>query len=113
MKRTMTRCSRTGGQPRPRKVGGACRIQVLAVHFLNNLHVELLAILLIINSLRGHMKVRLPIFSCNLSLAFLANRLCISILDDTRKARLFNFSLSAIPNCIGNYLYNCYLVEKM
>ena len=27
----MTRRSRTGGQPRPREVGGACRIQVLAV----------------------------------------------------------------------------------
>ena len=70
-----------------------CRIVVFAVHFLNNLHVELLAILLIINSLRGHMKVRLPIFSCNLSLAFLANMLCISVLDNTRRARLFSFFL--------------------
>ena len=82
------------------------------MHFLNNLHVELLAILLIINRLRGYMKVRLPIFSCNLPLTFLTNMLCISILDDTRRARLFNFSMSAIPNYIGNYLYNCYLVEK-
>ena len=89
-----------------------CRIVLPALRFLNNLHVELLAILLIINSLRGYMKVRLPIFSCNLSLTFLANMLCISTLGDTRRARLFSFSLSAIPNCIGNYLYNCYLVEK-
>ena len=89
-----------------------CRIALPAVHFLNNLHVELLAILLTINSLRGYMKVRLPIFSCNLALAFLANMLCISVLDDTRRARLFSFFLSAIPNYIGNYLYNCYLVEK-
>lgn len=58
------------------------------------------------------MKVRLPIFSCNLPLTFLANILCISVLDDTRKARLFNFFPSARPNCIGNYSYNCYLVEK-
>lgn len=89
-----------------------CRIVLPAVHFLNNLHVGLLAILLIINSLRGYMKVRLPIFSCNLPLAFLANMLCISVLDDTRRDRLFNFFLSARPNCIGNYSYNCYLVEK-
>lgn len=80
--------------------------------FLNNLHVGLSVILLIINSLREYMKVRLPIFSCNLPLAFLANMLCISVLDDTHKARLFNFFPSARPNCIGNYLYNCYLVEK-
>lgn len=80
--------------------------------FLNNLHVGLSVILLIINSLREYMKVRLPIFSCNLPLTFLANMLCISVLDDTHKARLFNFSLSARPNCIGNYLYNCYFVEK-
>ena len=80
--------------------------------FFNNLHVGLSVIPLIINSLHGHIKVRLPIFSCNLSLTFLANMLCISVLDDTHKARLFNFSLSAIVNCIGNYLYNCYLVEK-
>ena len=89
-----------------------CRIVLPVLHFLNNLHVELFAILLIINSLRGYLKVRLPIFSCNLSLTFLTNMLCISALDDTRRARLFSFSLSAIPNCIGNYLYNCYLVEK-
>lgn len=74
-----------------------CRIVLPALHFLNNLHVEFSAILLIINSLRGYMKVRLPILSCNLSLTFLANMLCISVLDDTRRARLFNFSLSAIP----------------
>ncbi len=89
--------------PRPRKVGGACRIVLPALRFLNNLHVELLAILLIINSLRGYMKVRLPIFSCNLSLTFLANMLCVSVLDDTRRARLFNFFPSAIPNYIGKY----------
>lgn len=80
--------------------------------FLNNLHFEFSAILLIINSLRGYMKVRLPIFSCNPPLTFLANMLCISVLDDTHKARLFSFFLSAIPNYIGNYLHNCYLVEK-
>lgn len=80
--------------------------------FLNNLHVEFSAILLIINSLREYMKVRLPIISCNLPLAFLANMLCISVLDDTCRARLFNFFPSDIPNCIGNYLYNCYLVGK-
>lgn len=80
--------------------------------FLNNLHVGFSVILLIINSLREYMKVRLPIFSCNLSLTLLANMLCISVLDDTHKARLFKFFPSAIPNYIGNYLYNCYLVEK-
>ena len=80
--------------------------------FLNNLHVGLSVILLIINNLREYIKVRLPIFSCNLSLTSLVNMLCISVLDDTRRARLFNFFPSAIPNCIGNYLYNCYLVEK-
>lgn len=75
--------------------------------FLNNLHVGLSVILLIINSLREYIKVRLPIFSCNLPLAFIANMLCISVLDDTHKARLFNFFPSVRPNCIGNYLYNC------
>ena len=89
-----------------------CRIVLPALHFLNNLNVGFSATLLIINGLRGYIKVRLPIFSCNLPLAFLANTLCINVLDDTHKARLFNFFPSAIPNYIGNYSYNCYLVEK-
>lgn len=68
-----------------------CRIVLPALHFLNNLHVGLSAILLIIKSLREYIKVMLPIYSCNLSLTFLANMLCISVLDDTRRDRLFNF----------------------
>ena len=37
------------------------------------------------------MKARLPIFSCNLTLALIANVLCVNVLCYSRKGRLFYF----------------------
>ena len=37
------------------------------------------------------MKARLPIFSCNLALALIANVLCVNVLYYSRKCRLFYF----------------------
>ena len=63
----------------------------VAVNFSNNLHVDILRILLIVNWLQEFVKARLPIFSCNLALALIANVQCINVLYYSCKCRLFYF----------------------
>ena len=61
----------------------------VAVNFSNNLHVDVLWMLLIVNWLWRSVKARLPIFSCNLALGLIANVLCVSVLCYSPKCRLF------------------------
>ena len=61
--------------------------------FSNNLQVCFLLILLIINGLWRFLKVRLPIFSCNLALAFRAKTLSVSSFCRLFSCRLFHFWL--------------------
>ena len=67
------------------------RCRDVAVNFSNNLHVDILWMLLIVNWLQEFMRARLPIFSCNLALALIANVLCINVLYYSCKCRLFYF----------------------
>ena len=68
-------------------------LQGLTRQLSNNLHVDFLRILLIINELWRFLKVRLPIFSCNLALAFRAKALSISAFCRLFRCRLFHFCL--------------------
>ena len=57
----------------------------------DNLHVGILWTLLIINELSRFLKVRLPIFSGNLALAFRAKALSVSVFCRLFRCRLFHF----------------------
>ena len=79
-----------------------CRLHILrsdsrkrlrAYVFSNNLLVGFLWMSLIINGLWRFLKVRLPIFSCNLALAFRAKALNVSAFCSLFKCRLFHFWL--------------------
>ena len=59
----------------------------------DNLQVSFRLILLIINELWRFLKVRLPIFSCNLALAFRAKALSVSAFCRLFSCRLFHFWL--------------------
>ena len=66
-------------------------LQGLTRQLSNNLHVDILWILLIINELSRFLKARLPIFSCNLALAFRAKALNVNVFCASLISRLFHF----------------------
>ena len=76
-------------------------LQGLTRQLSDNLHAGILWTLLIINELWKFLKARLPIFSCNLALAFRAKALNVSAFCASLRCRLFHFLLQLFQNLVA------------